>query len=229
MERRRLAHAARERRRPTTAPTPLTLTITDDQAAGTAGAPPTANGAALAPYAQNPNYLTGLLNAGVRFVATDASKTYPRDPANVAGTQWPLGATFTEGTPPASFQAVPRYPSNVYYNVSRQGQQLDEYNWIYVAPANGGGCVPIPEVTTCRTAPGDLGRVRGQREHHHVPPPDGQRPAAALHAPEQPGRLQPGAAGDRPQPGRRSCTRSSTGCWPATTRPSTAPRRRWCS
>ena len=38
-------------------------------------------------------------------------------------------------------QAVPRYPSNVYYNVSRQGQQLDEYNWIYVAPANGGGCV----------------------------------------------------------------------------------------
>jgi hypothetical protein len=48
-------------------------------------------------------------------------------------------------------QAVPRYPSNVYYNVSHQGQQLDEYNWIYVAPANGGGCVPIPQVTTCRT------------------------------------------------------------------------------
>jgi hypothetical protein len=41
----------------------------------------------------------------------------------------------------------------VYYNVSRQGQQLDEYNWIYVAPANGGGCVPIANVTTCRTAP----------------------------------------------------------------------------
>ncbi len=132
---------------------PLTLMITDDQAAGTAGAPPAANGAALAPYAQNPNYLTGLLNAGVGFVATDASKTYPVDPGNVAGAQWPQGATFTEGTPPASFRAVPRYPSNVYYNVSRQGQQLDEYNWIYVAPANGGGCVPIPQVTTCRTTP----------------------------------------------------------------------------
>jgi hypothetical protein len=130
---------------------PLTLTITDDQAAGTAGAPPATNGAALAPYSENPNYQTGLLTAGVGFVATDASKTYPVDPANVVGTQWPLGATFTEGAPPASFQAVPRYPSNVYYNVSRQGQQLDEYNWIYVAPANGGGCVPIPEVTTCRT------------------------------------------------------------------------------
>jgi hypothetical protein len=41
----------------------------------------------------------------------------------------------------------------VYYNTSRQGQQLDEYNWIYVAPANGGGCVPITGVTTCRTTP----------------------------------------------------------------------------
>jgi hypothetical protein len=132
---------------------PLTLTITDDQAAGTAGAPPAANGAALAPYAQNPNYLTGLVTAGIGFVATDASKTYPVDPANVAGAQWPVGATFTEGTPPASFTSVPRYPSNVYYNVSRQGQQLDEYNWIYVAPGSGGGCVPIPQVTTCRTTP----------------------------------------------------------------------------
>jgi hypothetical protein len=130
---------------------PLTLTITDEAATGTAGAPPAANGAALAPYAQNPNYLTGLVTAGIGFVATDASKTYPVDPANVAGTQWPQGATFTEGTPPSGFQAVPRYPSNVYYNVSRQGQQLDEYNWIYVAPADGGGCVPIPQVTTCRT------------------------------------------------------------------------------
>ncbi|MES1193409.1 MAG: hypothetical protein ABUM26_03730, partial [Solirubrobacterales bacterium] len=129
---------------------PLTLTITDNQAAGTAGAPPAANGAALAPYSQNPNYLTGVVDAGIGFVATDASKTYPVDPAVVTGAQWPVGATFTEGTPPAGFQAVPRYPNNVYYNVSRQGQQLDEYNWIYVAPPNG-GCVPIPQVTTCRT------------------------------------------------------------------------------
>lgn len=132
---------------------PITLTFHDDKADGTPGAPPAANGAALAAYPQNPNYLAGVTGAGVRFVATDASKTYPQDPANVAGAQWPLGATFTEGAAPATFQAVPRYPNNVYYNVSRQGQQLDEYNWIYVAPANGGGCVPIPDVTTCRTAP----------------------------------------------------------------------------
>jgi hypothetical protein len=130
---------------------PINLTITDDGATSTPAAPPAANGATIAPYGQNPNYLGGLLGAGIRSTATDASKTYPVDPGNVAGPQWPLGATFTEGAPPASVQAVPRYPSNVYYNVSRQGQQLDEYNWIYVAPANGGGCVPIPQVTTCRT------------------------------------------------------------------------------
>ncbi|HEV7751545.1 MAG TPA: hypothetical protein VGO71_08380, partial [Baekduia sp.] len=130
---------------------PLVLSFTDNKPSGTAGTLPTANGAALAPYSQNPNYVNGLLNAGIRSVATDASKTYPTDPLNVAGTQWLLGQTFSESGGSGSFQAVPRYPSNVYYNTSRQGQQLDEYNWIYVAPGNGGGCVPIANVTTCRT------------------------------------------------------------------------------
>ncbi len=132
---------------------PLTLTITDDQAAGSAGAPPAANGAALAPYSQNPNYLSGLLAAGVGFVATDASKTYPVDPGTVTEAQLAGGRDLHRRHAAVELQAVPRYPSNVYYNVSRQGQQLDEYNWIYVAPANGGGCVPIPQVTTCRTTP----------------------------------------------------------------------------
>jgi hypothetical protein len=133
--------------------TPIVRSITDAAAAGTAGTPPTANGAALSPYGQNPNYLAGLMAAGVRYVATDASKTYPSVPANVASTQLPLGATFFQASGATGFQAVPRYPSNVYYNVSKQGQQLDEYNWIYVLPANGGGCVPITGVTTCRTTP----------------------------------------------------------------------------
>ncbi|HEY4097940.1 MAG TPA: hypothetical protein VGM33_20630, partial [Baekduia sp.] len=132
---------------------PLSLTVTDNQAAPPTATLPASNGAALAPYGQNPNYLGGLQAAGIRSVATDASKTYPVDPLNVAGAQWLLGATFTEGAGATAVQAVPRYPSNVYYNTSRQGQQLDEYNWIYVAPANGGGCVPIAGVTTCRTTP----------------------------------------------------------------------------
>ncbi len=58
----------------------------------------------------------------------------------------PAGGTFFEG----AVQAVPRYPSNVYYNASKQAQQLDEYNWIYTSPAGGGNCTPITGVTTCR-------------------------------------------------------------------------------
>src|SRR3954451_11266960 len=132
---------------------PIVLTITDAGAAGTAGAPPAANGAALAPYAQNPAYAAGLIAAGGHTPATDASKAYPSVPTDLASPPLAPGATFTEGSGATAFQAIPRYPSNVYYNASRQGQQLDEYNWIYVAPANGGGCVPIAGVTTCRTAP----------------------------------------------------------------------------
>jgi hypothetical protein len=131
---------------------PIVLSITDTGATPTAKALPTANGAALAPYGQNPNYLAGVIAAGVKYVATDASKGYPSTPTDVNSAPFPAGAPFSEGTAGAGFQAFPRYPSNVYYNVSKQGQQLDEYNWIYVAPANGGGCVPIAGVTTCRTA-----------------------------------------------------------------------------
>ena len=112
---------------------PIVLSVTDAAVSGTPAAPPTANGAALSPYAENPAFLAGVTAAGTHTLATDASKGYP---------------PFAQG-----MRAVPRYPSNVYYNVSRQGQQLDEYNWIYVAPEAGGGCVPIDGVTTCRTAP----------------------------------------------------------------------------
>jgi hypothetical protein len=129
--------------------TPIALTITDTGASASAQAPPAANGAALAPYGQNPNYLAGLNAAGIKYVATDASKAYPSNPTDLNSPPLPIGAPFSEG----AVQAFPRYPSNVYYNVSKQGQQLDEYNWIYVAPANGGGCVPIAGVTTCRTTP----------------------------------------------------------------------------
>ena len=131
---------------------PIVLSIIDTRAAGTTGTPPAANGAALAPYSQNPNYLAGVTGAGAKYVATDASKAYPSIPTDVNSAPLAVGVPFLEGTASAGVQAFPRYPSNVYYNVSKQSQQLDEYNWIYVAPANGGGCVPIAGVTTCRTA-----------------------------------------------------------------------------
>ncbi len=127
---------------------PIELTLTDAVATGTAGAPPTANAAALAPYAQNPNFLSGVTAAGITSDASDASKAYPSIPTVLSSPPVPAGATFVDG----GVQAVPRYPSNVYYNASRQAQQLDEYNWIYVSPP-AGGCVPIEGVTTCRTTP----------------------------------------------------------------------------
>ena len=128
---------------------PIVLSVTDTAAAGTAAAPPAVNGAALAPYGQNPAFLNAITAAGVGSVASDASKGYPSEPTVVTSTLLSPGASFVQG----AVRAVPRYPSNVYYNVSRQGQQLDEYNWIYVAPEAGGGCVPIAGVTTCRTVP----------------------------------------------------------------------------
>ncbi|HEX5923517.1 MAG TPA: hypothetical protein VFY45_06770, partial [Baekduia sp.] len=130
---------------------PTELLITDTGATATPQSPPTVNGAALTPYSQNPSYLPGLVNAGIKYVATDGSKTYPTDPLNVTGAQYPLGATFSEGSGSASFQTFPRYPTNVYYNTSKQSQQLDEYNWLYLPPTVG-GCVPIAGVTTCRTS-----------------------------------------------------------------------------
>jgi hypothetical protein len=74
------------------------------------------------------------LNAlGVRWVAADNS----REPVPYA-----IGSALT----------VPRYPTNVFYNVASQAEQLDEYNHIYLPPALGGRCV-ASATNTCRTAP----------------------------------------------------------------------------
>ena len=44
--------------------------------------------------------------------------------------------------------AIPRYPTNIYYNVSTNAQEVDEYQTIYDSPT----CVPISGVTTCNPA-----------------------------------------------------------------------------
>ena len=117
--------------------------------------PPVVNTAAMDPYPMNLNYVTGVANAGVTNVATDSSKTYPIEtnplvPSPVTAPQNPAGSAFTLPAPGGRVISTdPRYPTNVYYNTSRQGQQLDEYNWIYNATK---GCIPIPNVTTCNTA-----------------------------------------------------------------------------
>lgn len=144
----RVASMARSASAPTdNGVVPVTHELTDTGAAGTAAAPPAVNGAALAPYAQNPAFLAGVTAGGVTTIASDASKAYPTTPTVITSPLLAPGVSFVQG----AVRAVPRYPSNVYYNVSRQGQQLDEYNWIYVSPPTG-GCVPIPLVTTCRAA-----------------------------------------------------------------------------
>jgi hypothetical protein len=48
---------------------------------------------------------------------------------------------------------VPRYPMNVYFNVAKRAEQVDEYNWIYTSRANGGSgiCEDNPLTVTCIT------------------------------------------------------------------------------
>ena len=50
-------------------------------------------------------------------------------------------------------RTIPRHPSNVYYNVSTRDTLVSEYNTLYVKPENGGKCVAVPDVTTCRETP----------------------------------------------------------------------------
>ncbi|MGB2711131.1 MAG: hypothetical protein WBC33_06405 [Conexibacter sp.] len=144
----------------------VNITFTDTGASGSAGAPPSTNTAALAPYGQNPSFIGALNDAGIRALGGDASKPYPQTPTSTTGPQWPAGQSFIDG--PA--RVSPRYPTNVYYNVATQSQLLDEYNWLYLPPSLGGVCVNTA-VTTCRTAPAtwdELVGLESQRIFGHV-------------------------------------------------------------
>jgi hypothetical protein len=68
------------------------------------------------------------------------------------GVQWTAADNSREPTPYAIGGAttVPRYPTNVYYNVGTQAEQLDEYNYVYLPPSAGGRCV-ASATNTCRT------------------------------------------------------------------------------
>ena len=144
--------------------TETSLTFTDTGAAGTAAAPPVGNTASLAAYGQNPAFYQALVGAGIKSTATDASKQYPDTSVasnpfglTVTGaTLLPAGASFTEGTGAAAFQAIPRYPSNVYYNVSKQASSSTSTTGSTTAARRPrhrgeGGCA-APR-TDCRTTP----------------------------------------------------------------------------
>jgi hypothetical protein len=145
---------------------PVRITYTDLGAAGSAATPPSVNTATLSPYGQNPNFVGALTETGVRYAAGDASKPYPQTPTSTTGPLWPAGTSFVDG--PA--RVIPRYPTNVYYNVANQAQLVDEYNHLYLPPWLGGVCVNSA-TTTCRETPAswaDVVAAESQRIFGHM-------------------------------------------------------------
>ncbi len=116
----------------------LGQTFTDTGTAGTASSgPPAGNEAIETAYPENPSLAAAFAGVGIEAFGSDASKPYP-NPA-VAGSVTPAfvaGESFLDG----SARAIPRYPTNIYYNVSTEAQEIDEYNQLYLSPEHGGKC-----------------------------------------------------------------------------------------
>jgi hypothetical protein len=131
-------------------PAEISFTDTNVGTATTTVPSATVNNATETPYGQNTN-LPGAFNAvGVTAFGSDASKPYPNpatgNPPLTSAQEAPAGSTFTDG----NAQAVPRYPTNIYYNVSTQAQETDEFNTLYQAPPAG---ICNAATTACITTP----------------------------------------------------------------------------
>jgi hypothetical protein len=128
----------------------------DTGAAGTpSAAPPASNEAVETAYPQNPNLIPAFQGVGIQDFGADASKPYP-NPAIPGSTTaaYAAGSTFADG----GAEAVPRYPTNIYYNVSTEAEEVDEFNTLYTPVAQGGKCV-ASAVTTCETKPATFAEV----------------------------------------------------------------------
>ncbi|MFE2066775.1 hypothetical protein ACFXDH_31105 [Streptomyces sp. NPDC059467] len=88
----------------------------------------------------NPNLAPALAANGIDWLGSDNSRE---------SAQRQVGAAET----------VPRYPMNVFYNVAKAAEEVDEYNWLYTSRAQGGSglCEDNPATTTCLSAPLDTG------------------------------------------------------------------------
>ncbi len=140
-------------------------TFVDTGATGTAEpagwTPPSTENAVESPWEQNPYFIPALQTVGITDVGADASKGYPNPPeslfgigASFSGLEYLPGETFVDGTA----QVVPRHPINIYYNVSTEAQEVDEYNTLYEPPSLGGECEPSA-TTTCETAPANFSEI----------------------------------------------------------------------
>jgi len=126
---------------------------------GTTGVPSSVGTADESAYEQNPVLdaaFAATQSGGIKYFGADASKPYP-NPADgtfttgtAPTTQYTAGQTFTD----AGATAIPRYPTNIYYNVATNAQETDEYETLYDLPSTGtsGRCTNIPNVTTCNPA-----------------------------------------------------------------------------
>ncbi len=80
----------------------------------------------------NPEFVASLTDQGIAWTASDASR---------------------EANPRAvgSATTVPRYPMNLYYNVSTKQEATSEFNWIYTSRELGGSglCQDNPTTSTC--------------------------------------------------------------------------------
>ena len=129
---------------------PAELHFTDTGAAGTAATLPTANSASESAYEQNTALATVFGATGIKDFGSDASKPYPNPATSTfttgspPATQYASGATFPDG----GATAIPRYPTNIYYNVATSAQEVNEYETLYDLPT----CTPISGVTTCNPA-----------------------------------------------------------------------------
>ena len=70
----------------------------------------------------NTNFLQAAYDAGVRYLITDTSQPGWNNPSPNAG--------FSVG-PGNGILAIPRHPSNLFYNLQTPAQWVDEYNWYY--------------------------------------------------------------------------------------------------
>jgi hypothetical protein len=140
----------------------VTKTFTDTGTVGTpapSGEPQTEGNADESAYEQNPNLdaaFAGTSGGGIKYFGADASKPYPNasDAAFATGSapagQYAAGATF----PDAGATGIPRYPTNIYYNVSTNAEEIDEYETLYDAPSTTGatGACVDSSTTTCSPA-----------------------------------------------------------------------------